>query len=157
MLIDLPFAVSPVISGLIFVLLFGGQGLFGPWLEDNGIQIGALDAKVRQELKRWLRQLYERLKMTMVFVTHDQEEVLEMADRIVVMNQGRIEQVGAPEEVYNDPTTPFVYSFLGRVNLFHGRLNEGVAESGNVQAETPEYQHMSDAPVVGYVRPHEIV
>jgi len=83
---------------------------------------GSLDAKVRKELRRWLRRLHDEIHVTSVFVTHDQEEALEVADRIVVMNEGRIEQVGTPEEVYEHPASEFVYRFLGDVNLFHGRL-----------------------------------
>ena len=83
---------------------------------------GALDAKVRKELRRWLRRLHDEVHVTSVFVTHDQDEAMEVADRIVVMNQGRIEQVGTPDEVYDRPATPFVLQFLGDVNLFHGRL-----------------------------------
>jgi len=83
---------------------------------------GALDAKVRKELRRWLRRLHDEIHVTSVFVTHDQEEALEVADRVVVMNEGRIEQVGTPEEVYEQPSSEFVYRFLGDVNLFHGRL-----------------------------------
>jgi sulfate transport system ATP-binding protein len=82
---------------------------------------GALDAKVRKDLRRWLRRLHDEVRATTVFVTHDQEEAMEVADRIVVMNKGRIEQVGAPDEVYQNPATPFVYEFLGDVNVFHGR------------------------------------
>jgi sulfate transport system ATP-binding protein len=82
---------------------------------------GALDAKVRKELRRWLRRLHDEVRATTVFVTHDQEEAMEVADRVVVMNRGRIEQVGTPDEVYQSPATPFVYEFLGDVNLFHGR------------------------------------
>ena len=82
---------------------------------------GALDAKVRQELRRWLRRLHDEIHLTSVFVTHDQEEALEVADRVVVMNHGRIEQVGTPDEVYHQPATPFVMDFLGNVNVFHGR------------------------------------
>jgi sulfate/thiosulfate transport system ATP-binding protein len=78
---------------------------------------GALDAKVRKELRRWLRRLHDEVHVTSVFVTHDQEEAMEVADRIVVMNQGRIEQVGTPDEVYDEPATPFVLKFLGEVNL----------------------------------------
>jgi sulfate/thiosulfate transport system ATP-binding protein len=86
---------------------------------------GALDAKVRQELRRWLRQLHDEMHVTSVFVTHDQEEALELADTVAVMNEGRIEQVGSPDAVYNHPASSFVYSFLGNVNLFHGRVDDG--------------------------------
>jgi sulfate transport system ATP-binding protein len=79
---------------------------------------GALDAKVRKELRRWLRSLHDELHVTSIFVTHDQEEALEVADRVVVMNAGRIEQVGTPQEVWEHPATPFVYGFLGEVNTF---------------------------------------
>jgi sulfate transport system ATP-binding protein len=85
---------------------------------------GSLDAKVRLELRRWLRQLHDEVHITSVFVTHDQDEALEVSDRIAVMNEGRIEQVGSPDEVYHRPITPFVYNFLGNVNLFHGRITE---------------------------------
>jgi sulfate transport system ATP-binding protein len=86
---------------------------------------GALDAKVREELRRWLRHLHDKAKLTSVFVTHDQEEALEVADRIVVFNQGKIEQAGSPEEVYDHPANPFVYRFMGNVNLYRGRLENG--------------------------------
>ncbi len=99
---------------------------------------GALDAKVRKELRRWLRRLHDEVHVTSVFVTHDQEEAMEVADRIVVMNQGRIEQDGPPDEVYDHPASPFVLQFLGDVNLFHGRLGR------------------SDSDDVHYVRPHEL-
>src|SRR5438034_1307038 len=91
---------------------------------------GALDARVRQELRRWLRRLHDELHITSVFVTHDQEEALEVADRISVMNEGVVEQIGTPEEVYDQPANPFVYNFLGSVNLFHGRVHEGHARLG---------------------------
>lgn len=97
---------------------------------------GALDAKVRKELRRWLRRLHDEMHVTSVFVTHDQEEAMEVADRIVVMNHGRIEQDGPPDEVYDHPATPFVLQFLGDVNLFHGRVDR--------------------AGDVSYVRPHEL-
>jgi sulfate/thiosulfate transport system ATP-binding protein len=112
---------------------------------------GALDAKVRADLRRWLRQLHDQLHLTAVLVTHDQEEALEVADRVVVMNEGRVEQVGTPEEVYDRPATPFVYSFLGRVNLFHLRAHEDQALLGEPNAERD-----GAGTVVGYVRPHEI-
>src|SRR5829696_164188 len=91
---------------------------------------GALDAKVRRELRRWLRKLHDEVHITSVFVTHDQEEALEVADRIAVMNEGRIEQVGTPEEVYEHPASPFVYNFLGNVTQFHGRLEGGRVRIG---------------------------
>src|SRR5206468_9641796 len=86
---------------------------------------GALDAKVRKDLRRWLRRLHDDYQITSIFVTHDQEEALDVADRIVVMNEGKIEQIGTPEEVYEQPNSPFVYHFLGNVNLFKGRLHNG--------------------------------
>ncbi|WKB54665.1 sulfate/molybdate ABC transporter ATP-binding protein [Eleftheria terrae] len=104
---------------------------------------GALDAKVRKELRRWLRRLHDEMHVTSVFVTHDQDEAMEVADRIVVMNQGRIEQEGSPDQVYDHPATPFVLQFLGDVNLFHGRLGHGPGAA----AGTGE---------VSYVRPHEL-
>ena len=86
---------------------------------------GALDAKVRQELRRWLRRLHGEIHLTSVFVTHDQEEALELANRVVVMNEGQIEQDGTPDEVVEHPATPFVVNFLGNVNIFHGRVQGG--------------------------------
>ena len=94
---------------------------------------GALDAKVRRELRRWLRKLHDEMGITSVFVTHDQEEALEVADRIAVMNKGRIEQIGTPEEVYERPANPFVYNFLGNVNLFHGRVSAGRLKVGGTE------------------------
>ncbi|HEY3328555.1 MAG TPA: sulfate/molybdate ABC transporter ATP-binding protein [Capsulimonadaceae bacterium] len=117
---------------------------------------GALDAQVRLELRRWLRRLHDELHMTSVFVTHDQEEALEVADRVVVMNKGKIEQVGTPNEVYDKPATPFVYNFLGSVNLFHGRVENGHAVIGNLQVAAPEHANRSETQAVGFVRPHEI-
>src|SRR5262249_49593230 len=83
---------------------------------------GALDAKVRQELRQWLRRLHEEIHTTSVFVTHDQEEAFEVADRVVVMNHGRIEQSGTPAEIFDHPANAFVMDFLGNVNVFHGRV-----------------------------------
>jgi sulfate transport system ATP-binding protein len=116
---------------------------------------GALDAKVRKELRRWLRRLHDELHVTSVFVTHDQEEALEVADRVVVLNAGQVEQIGTPEEVYDHPATPFVYQFLGDVNLFHGRVHDGHARIGDAQVELPGSPEHQDAAVF-YVRPHEI-
>jgi sulfate transport system ATP-binding protein len=117
---------------------------------------GALDAQVRKELRRWLRRLHDEIHITSVFVTHDQEEALEVADRVAVMNEGRLEQVGTPEEVYDHPANPFVYHFLGNVNLFHGRVDKGLAQIGDIEVEAPEHAATRDAPAVAYVRPHEI-
>src|SRR5213595_3011341 len=91
---------------------------------------GALDAKVRKELRRWLRRLHDELHVTSIFVTHDQEEALEVADQIVLMNRGRVEQVGAPDEVYDHPASPFVLQFLGDVNLFRNAEPAGAAAGG---------------------------
>ena len=117
---------------------------------------GALDAKVRKELRRWLRRLHEEVHVTTVFVTHDQEEAMEVADRVVVMNEGRIEQVGHPEEVYEHPATPFVYSFLGNVNLFHGRVAGGRAEVAGQEWDAPEWAAGPDRDAVAYVRTYEV-
>jgi sulfate transport system ATP-binding protein len=117
---------------------------------------GALDAKVRKELRRWLRRLHDELHVTSIFVTHDQEEALEVADQVVLMNKGRVEQLGSPAEVYNHPATPFVYGFLGNVNLFHGRLHEGVLDTGGARFEAPNHGDAHDLAGIGFVRPHEL-
>jgi sulfate/thiosulfate transport system ATP-binding protein len=117
---------------------------------------GALDAKVRKELRRWLRRLHDELHVTSIFVTHDQEEALEVADQIVLMNKGKVEQIGTPDAVYNHPASPFVYGFLGNVNLFHGRVHEGVLDAGGVAFEAPDHVQARDAQGVGFVRPHDI-
>jgi len=117
---------------------------------------GALDAKVRKELRSWLRRLHDEMHITSVFVTHDQEEALEVADRVVVMNEGRIEQIGTPDEVYEHPASPFVYKFLGKVNLFHGRLHRGRAWIGGIEVDAPEHTEAEELSAVAYVRPHDI-
>ncbi|HWO99579.1 MAG TPA: sulfate ABC transporter ATP-binding protein [Methylococcus sp.] len=117
---------------------------------------GALDAKVRKDLRRWLRRLHDELHVTTVFVTHDQEEALEVADRVVVLNGGRIEQVGTPDEVYEHPATPFVCQFIGDVNWFHGRLHDGRAHIGDTAIELNASEHVDTERAVFYVRPHEI-
>jgi sulfate transport system ATP-binding protein len=117
---------------------------------------GALDAKVRKELRRWLRRLHDELHVTSIFVTHDQEEALEVADRIVLMNKGKVEQIGSPGQVYNHPASPFVYGFLGNVNLFHGRVHEGVLDAGGVHLQVPDHEGARDAQGIGFVRPHDI-
>jgi sulfate transport system ATP-binding protein len=121
---------------------------------------GALDAKVRKELRRWLRRLHENLHVTSIFVTHDQEEALEVADRVVLMNSGQVEQVGSPQEVWDNPASPFVYGFLGDVNLFHGRAHEGEMHIGERHAgmrlSSPEHSAAKNAKAFAYVRPHDI-
>lgn len=117
---------------------------------------GALDAKVRKELRAWLRRLHDDMHITSVFVTHDQEEALEVADRVVVMNEGKIEQIGTPDEVYEQPASPFVYGFLGNVNLFHSRLHQGRAWIGDFEVDVPEHAEAEELAAIAYVRPHEI-
>lgn len=116
---------------------------------------GALDAKVRKELRRWLRKLHDEFHVTSIFVTHDQEEALDVANRIIVMNNGKIEQVGTPDEVYENPKSPFVYDFLGNVNIFKGRLQNGKLRHGQFEMNAPHYLDSHDE-AVGYVRPHDI-
>jgi sulfate transport system ATP-binding protein len=118
---------------------------------------GALDARVRKELRRWLRHLHDELKITGVFVTHDQEEALEVADRVVVMSQGRIEQVGTPTEIYDHPATPFVYHFLGNVNALTCNIRDGQAEIGPLSLPAPAYAGVNDASGVAFVRPHDLL
>ena len=115
---------------------------------------GALDAKVRKELRRWLRRLHDDLHITSVFVTHDQDEAMEVADRVVLMNHGHVEQVGAPHEVYERPATPFVYGFLGAVNRFEARAEEGLVRVGD-EALGVDTSARS-GPVQAYARPHEL-
>ena len=117
---------------------------------------GALDAKVRKELRRWLRRLHDDLHVTSIFVTHDQEEALEVADQVVLMNKGRVEQLGSPADVYNHPASPFVYGFLGNVNLFHGRVHEGVLASGDANFRVPDHAQVQDSKGIAYVRPHDL-
>ncbi len=116
---------------------------------------GALDAKVRKELRRWLRRLHEDLNVTSIFVTHDQEEALEVADRVVLMNQGKVEQIGSPQQVWDHPASPFVYGFLGDVNLFHGRAHEGEVQLEGMRIDSPEHAGAQDARAFAYVRPHD--
>jgi len=96
---------------------------------------GALDAKVRLELRRWLRRLHDELHVTSVFVTHDQDEAMEVSDRVVIMNQGRIEQIGSPQEVYHRPASAFVMGFVGQVNVFRGGLPGPVQQGHGVHGD----------------------
>ncbi|MFZ2294302.1 MAG: sulfate ABC transporter ATP-binding protein [Polaromonas sp.] len=117
---------------------------------------GALDAKVRKELRRWLRRLHDDLHVTSIFVTHDQEEALEVADRVVLMNAGKVEQIGSPQEVWDHPASPFVYGFLGDVNLFHGRAHEGQVQIEGIRIDSPEHAGAQHAKAFAYVRPHDL-
>jgi sulfate transport system ATP-binding protein len=117
---------------------------------------GALDAKVRKELRRWLRKLHDEIHITTLFVTHDQEEALEVADRVAILRDGRIEQIGTPEEIYDHPASPFVYDFLGNVNLFSGRVREGSVVIGETEFAVEETVSGTDTDAVAFVRPHDI-
>jgi sulfate transport system ATP-binding protein len=117
---------------------------------------GALDAKVRQGLRNWLRRLHDELHVTSILVTHDQEEALEVADRVVVMNQARIEQVGTPAEVFHNPASEFVLDFLGNVNVFHGRVEAGQAFVGPVALDVAGHRPADASAAKVYIRPHEL-
>ena len=117
---------------------------------------GALDAKVRKELRGWLRRLHDDLHISTIFVTHDQEEALEVADRIVVLDRGRVEQTGRPQDVYDRPQSAFVYEFLGAANRLSGRVERnGFLADGAVQPVTVEAAF--EGPALAYVRPHDLV
>ncbi|WP_163559438.1 TOBE-like domain-containing protein [Halomonas sp. NO4] len=113
---------------------------------------GALDAKVRQELRRWLRHLHDELNFTSVFVTHDQEEALELSDRVVVMSNGRIEQIDTPDALYRAPANRFVFEFLGDVNHLEGEVRDGVLTCGDAQLAV----ELPDGPEELLLRPHEV-
>jgi sulfate transport system ATP-binding protein len=117
---------------------------------------GALDANVRRDLRRWLRRLHDDIKLTSVFVTHDQEEAFDLADRVVIMNRGQIEQEGRPDEVVEHPATPFVMHFVGNVNTFAGTA---AASRGSFPGFSVDVEHATGAnprPAVAYARPHEL-
>ncbi|EYF02101.1 sulfate/molybdate ABC transporter ATP-binding protein [Chondromyces apiculatus] len=116
---------------------------------------GALDAKVRLDLRAWLRRLHKEREITGVFVTHDQEEAMTLADRVIVMNKGRVEQIGTPEEIYDRPATEFVATFVGSTNVLEGRVLDGHATLGGIS--------LGAAPGAGdgtsvraFVRPHDV-
>ncbi|WP_392553266.1 sulfate ABC transporter ATP-binding protein [Orbus wheelerorum] len=116
----------------------------------------ALDAKVRKELRRWLRDFHHEINVTSIFVTHDQEEALEVADKIILMNEGKIEQIDTPEQVYKQPKTAFVAHFLGDVNLIHGNIDSNRLYLGDFCKDMQSQGNWQDQAVVAYVRPHEI-
>jgi len=117
---------------------------------------GALDAKVRKELRRWLRTLHDELHITSIFVTHDQEEALEVADQIIVMNKGDVEQIGSPREVYEKPATPFVFDFLGQANRFEGEHHEGIICIGDDRIQLPNDLQAPQGKVIAFARPNEL-
>jgi sulfate transport system ATP-binding protein len=117
---------------------------------------GALDAQVRKELRRWLRRLHDELHISSIFVTHDQEEALEVADRIVLMNRGRVEQVGSTRDVYEDPATSFAYGFLGATNQFRGRVEGGEIRVGGHTLSDNTGGLPEGRSVVAFARPHEL-
>ncbi|MGH7990968.1 MAG: sulfate/molybdate ABC transporter ATP-binding protein, partial [Limisphaerales bacterium] len=117
---------------------------------------GALDAKVRKELRRWLRKLHDEIHITTLFVTHDQEEALEVSDRVAILRDGKIEQIGTPEEIYDNPASPFVCDFPGNVNLFSGRIREGTVVIGETEFAVEETVRKTDTDAVAFVRPHDI-
>ena len=117
---------------------------------------GALDAKVRKELRRWLRTLHDELHITSIFVTHDQEEALEVADQIIVMNKGNVEQIGSPREVYQQPATPFVFDFLGQANRFEGQHHQGIVQIGEDRVQLLNQPNAPQGKVIAFARPDEL-
>jgi sulfate transport system ATP-binding protein len=115
---------------------------------------GALDAKVRKELRRWLRDLHDRMGLTSVFVTHDQEEALELADRVVVMDRGLIEQVAVPQIIYDEPATAFVYDFVGDSNRIPVTVDQGRVLFDGAAVDVP-VEPSADGPALLYFRPHD--
>ncbi len=116
---------------------------------------GALDAKVRHELRRWLRLLHEEIHVTSLFVTHDQDEALEVADQVAVMNEGRIEQMGTPDDVYHHPSTDFVMGFLGRVDRFEARVESGRVHFGSWTLAVAESEPLASGRAEVFLRPHD--
>ncbi|MGE4286092.1 MAG: sulfate/molybdate ABC transporter ATP-binding protein [Phycisphaerae bacterium] len=117
---------------------------------------GALDAKVRKELRVWLRRLHDEMSITSVFVTHDQEEALEVADRVALLNAGQVEQIGTPQQVYDNPANPFVFNFLGNVNIFHCRTQDSPTHFNNPESFLSASRDSTQSSVKAYVRPHDI-
>ena len=117
---------------------------------------GALDAKVRQELREWLRRLHDEIHVTSVFVTHDQEEAFEVADRVAIMYRGHIEQVGSPSEIFEQPASPFVMGFLGNVNVLRGHVQRGRAVVGGLDVSYPQHPHDQARAATAFARAHEL-
>ena len=117
---------------------------------------GALDAKVRKDLRRWIRKLHHEINVTSIFVTHDQDEALEVASRVVVMNEGRVEQVGTPNEVYDTPQNSFVYNFLGRVIALQARVLDGSVVLGASAEQHADCAHVERAAATVFARPQDI-
>ena len=117
---------------------------------------GALDAQVRRDLRRWLRKVHEATGVTTVFVTHDQEEALELADRVAILNKGRIEQVGTPAQVYDQPASPYVYGFIGEANRVAGTKAGAQLQVHGLQLEMPGHGNAPDGPVGLFVRPQDL-
>ena len=116
---------------------------------------GALDARVREELRIWLRNLHDEIQVTTLFVTHDQQEAFAVSDQVIILNQGRIQQMGPPQTLYEHPATPFVTEFLGSVNVLRGRAIQGKAVLGDGLL-LPTSVNGPDGPVSIYVRPHDL-
>ena len=117
---------------------------------------GALDARVRQELRRWLDEIHRELGITSLLVTHDQEEALELAHQVIVMHEGKIEQIGSTHEIYNEPATPFVASFVGAANVIRGLVIAGRVQFGEQQLEGAT--HLAEgAAAHAYIRPHDVL
>ncbi len=117
---------------------------------------GALDAQVRKDLRRWLRRLHDEMQLSSIFVTHDQEEALELADRVAVMSQGRIEQIGTPAEIYENPATPFVNEFIGNANRFECTVRGGRVIVGSTVLHPRAGDGVADGSALAYVRPHHL-
>jgi len=117
---------------------------------------GALDAKVRAELRQWLRRLHDEYPVTTLFVTHDQEEAFEVSDRVAVMNAGKVEQFDTPDAVFESPASAFVLDFLGNVNVFHGRVQDGKAHVGEIVFDCPGPENQTFGAAKVYVRPHDL-
>lgn len=116
---------------------------------------GALDAKVRVELREWIRKLHKESQITSVFVTHDQEEAMDLADRVIVLHRGKVEQIGTPDAIYDRPATEFVASFVGSINVLRGAVKGGRADLGTLAVNAPAGTG-DGANITAFVRPHDV-